>query len=425
MTESGVQGVTQLFLVLLALGLAIRLWLAQRHVRHVQSHRARVPAAFRGRITAAAHRKAADYTVAKTRFGIVTGVIDVVLLLAWTLGGGLELLDQAWRAAGFGELLTGTGFLVSVFLILGLLELPASLYQTFVLEARFGFNRTTPAVFVADLLKQALLLAVIGVPLAVAALWLMRAAGERWWLYLWLLWSGFTLFMIWAYPTVIAPLFNKFAPLRNRLLLKRIQRLLRRTGFESRGVFVMDGSRRSAHGNAYFTGFGRHKRIVFFDTLPAAARHGDRGGAGPRARPLPSPPYSQAHRAAVRAEPGRTGAARLAGRPGVVLHRVGDVDALEPRRADSVPDGGPGVQFLSAAAAGLGIAPPRIPGRCLRRPPGRYRRHDPRPGEAVSRKRQHPHARPPVLGVLRFPSAGRIAHRPSARTGLNHPRRPR
>jgi STE24 endopeptidase len=267
-----VQAVTQLFLVFLGLGLAARLWLAHRHIRHVQSHRARVPADFRGRISAAAHRKAADYTVAKTRFGRITGVIDVVLLLAWTLGGGLELLDQAWRSAGFGELLTGTGFLVSVFLILGLLELPASLYQTFVLEARFGFNRTTPAVFVADLLKQALLLAVIGVPLAVAALWLMRAAGERWWLYLWLLWSGFTLFMIWAYPTVIAPLFNKFAPLRKRLLLKRIQRLLRRTGFESRGVFVMDGSRRSAHGNAYFTGFGRHKRIVFFDTLLKSLR---------------------------------------------------------------------------------------------------------------------------------------------------------
>jgi STE24 endopeptidase len=267
-----VQAVTQLFLVFLGLGLAARLWLAHRHIRHVQSHRARVPADFRGRISAAAHRKAADYTVAKTRFGRIAGVIDVVLLLAWTLGGGLELLDQAWRSAGFGELLTGTGFLVSVFLILGLLELPASLYQTFVLEARFGFNRTTPAVFVADLLKQALLLAVIGVPLAVAALWLMRAAGERWWLYLWLLWSGFTLFMIWAYPTVIAPLFNKFAPLRKRLLLKRIQRLLRRTGFESRGVFVMDGSRRSAHGNAYFTGFGRHKRIVFFDTLLKSLR---------------------------------------------------------------------------------------------------------------------------------------------------------
>lgn len=266
------QAVTQLFLVFLGLGLAARLWLAHRHIRHVQSHRARVPADFRGRISAAAHRKAADYTVAKTRFGRIAGVIDVVLLLAWTLGGGLELLDQAWRSAGFGELLTGTGFLVSVFLILGLLELPASLYQTFVLEARFGFNRTTPAVFVADLLKQALLLAVIGVPLAVAALWLMRAAGERWWLYLWLLWSGFTLFMIWAYPTVIAPLFNKFAPLRKRLLLKRIQRLLRRTGFESRGVFVMDGSRRSAHGNAYFTGFGRHKRIVFFDTLLKSLR---------------------------------------------------------------------------------------------------------------------------------------------------------
>jgi len=263
---------TWIFLTLLFSGLAVQLWLANRQIRYVASHRARVPAPFRKRIPAATHRKAADYTLAKTRFSRLTLILDTLLLLVWTLGGGLDLLDRAWRSAGLGELVTGTAFLLSAFLIMGLLELPASLYRTFVIEERFGFNRTTPALFFGDLLKQTLLLVLIGAPLAAAALWLMQQAGEYWWLDVWLLWSGFTLLMIWAYPSVIAPLFNKFTPLRNRSLLHRIERLLRRTGFHSRGVFVMDGSRRSAHGNAYFSGFGRHKRIVFFDTLLKSLR---------------------------------------------------------------------------------------------------------------------------------------------------------
>ncbi len=258
---------TQIFLILLAGTLLTRLWLVRRHVRHVLGHRRQVPAPFRGKILLKAHRKAADYTVSKTRFAMLAGVVDTLLLLGWTLGGGLEILDQTWRAAGFGELVTGTLFLLSAFLIMALLDLPATLYQTFVIEQRFGFNHSTPALFVADLLKQALLLFVIGAPLALAALWLMQSAGTLWWFYLWLLWSGFTLLMIWAYPAVIAPLFNKFTPLKNRSVQTRIQALLKRTGFRSRGIFVMDGSRRSAHGNAYFTGFGRNKRVVFFDTL--------------------------------------------------------------------------------------------------------------------------------------------------------------
>jgi STE24 endopeptidase len=258
---------TQIFLILLTGTLLTRLWLARRHVRHVLDHRSRVPTPFRGKILLKAHRKAADYTVAKTRFAMVAGVIDALLLVGWTLGGGLEFLDQSWRSAGFGELVTGTLFLLSVFLIIGLLDLPATVYQTFIIEQRFGFNHSTPALFIADLLKQAVLLFVIGTPLALAALWLMQSAGTLWWFYLWLLWSGFTLLMIWAYPAVIAPLFNKFTPLKNRSVQTRIQALLRRTGFRSRGIFVMDGSRRSAHGNAYFTGFGRNKRVVFFDTL--------------------------------------------------------------------------------------------------------------------------------------------------------------
>lgn len=258
---------TDIFLVLLATTLATRLWLAHRQVRHVLANRRRVPAPFRGKILLKAHHKAADYTAAKTRLGLLALVIDTLLLLAWTLGGGLDWLDQAWRAAGYGELATGTAFLLSAFAIMGLLDLPLSLYQTFVLEQRFGFNRMTVTLFFIDLLKQTALLLIIGTPLALAVLWLMQSAGTLWWLYVWLLWSGFSLLMIWAYPAVIAPLFNKFVPLKNASVRKRIQALLKRTGFRSRGIFVMDGSLRSAHGNAYFTGLGRNKRVVFFDTL--------------------------------------------------------------------------------------------------------------------------------------------------------------
>ncbi len=258
---------TEIFLFLLAATIVTRLWLARRHIRHVLAHRLRVPAAFRGKIQLAAHRKAADYTAAKTRFAMLAVVIDGLLLVGWTLGGGLEWLDQSWRAAGYGELVAGTAFLLSVFLIMGLLDLPATLYQMFGIEQRFGFNRTALALFFTDLLKQTLLLLAFGAPLALAVLWLMQSTGTLWWLYVWLLWSGFTLLMIWAYPAVIAPLFNKFAPLKSPAVRKRIQALLRRTGFRSRGIYVMDGSRRSAHGNAYFTGFGRSKRVVFFDTL--------------------------------------------------------------------------------------------------------------------------------------------------------------
>jgi len=258
---------TQIFLILLTASLLTRLWLARRHVRYVLNHRRRVPAPFRNKVPLKSHHKSADYTAAKTHFAMVVGVIDTLLLFAWTLGGGLEFLDLTWHKAGFSDLVTGTLFILSVFLIMGLLDLPATLYQTFVIEQQFGFNRSTPALFTADLLKQALLLFLLGTPLAFAALWLMQSTGSLWWLYLWVSWSGFTLLMMWAYPAVIAPLFNKFTPLKNRSVQMRIQALLKRTGFRSRGIYVMDGSRRSAHGNAYFTGLGRNKRVVFFDTL--------------------------------------------------------------------------------------------------------------------------------------------------------------
>ncbi|WJW76324.1 M48 family metallopeptidase [Thiohalobacter sp. IOR34] len=259
--------VTEIFLALLAGATALQLWLQQRQISHVRRHRDQVPPAFAAAIPLEAHRKAADYTLAKTRLGQLETLYETGLLLLWTLGGGLDWLDGLWRTLGWGPLATGVAVLLSAFLLMALLELPFSLWHTFVLEQRFGFNRTTPRTFLGDLLKQALLMLLLGAPLLALVLWLMQAAGAAWWLYVWLVWMGFTLLMLWAYPAFIAPLFNKFTPLDDERLRSRIEALLARCGFTSRGIFVMDGSRRSGHGNAYFTGLGRNKRIVFFDTL--------------------------------------------------------------------------------------------------------------------------------------------------------------
>lgn len=258
---------TLVFLVMLAAVLATQWWLARRQVAHVQARRERVPAAFEGQIPLEAHRKAADYTVARARLGQRENLYGALILLIWTLGGGLTLLDRAWRALLDSELYAGTLFLLSLLLIGGLLELPFTLARTFGIERRFGFNRTTPALFAIDLVKQTLLAVIIGAPLILAALWLMHAAGDLWWLYVWVLWAAFSLLMIWAYPTLIAPLFNRFQPLAREDLRRRLEALLARTGFRSEGIYVVDSSRRTAHGNAYFTGFGRAKRIVFFDNL--------------------------------------------------------------------------------------------------------------------------------------------------------------
>lgn len=258
---------TLLFLAALALTLATQLWLARRQIRHVAARHERVPDAFAAQIPLEAHRKAADYTAARTRLGQAEAVYGAVLLLGWTLGGGLDALDAGWRRALDGELLLGTAFLLSVLAITGLFELPFALYRTFGIERRFGFNRTTPALYASDLIKQLLLLVAIGAPLAFAALWLMQAMGSRWWLYVWVLWTGFSLLMVWAYPTLIAPLFNKFKPLERESLKQRLQALLARTGFRSEGIYVVDSSRRTSHGNAYFAGFGKAKRVVFFDSL--------------------------------------------------------------------------------------------------------------------------------------------------------------
>lgn len=258
---------TLVFLAVLAAGTALRVWLARRHIGHVRQHRDRVPPAFSDTIPLAAHRKAADYTVTKTRFGVFELLISVLLVLVWTLGGGIDLLDRAWRTLELAPVATGVGFLLSALIVASLLELPFSAYHTFVIEERFGFNRTTPALFAADTLKQLLLLLLLGTPLVWVVLWLMESAGRLWWVYAWAVWMAFSLFMVWAYPVFIAPLFNRFTPLENEHLKERIQDLLSRCGFVSKGIFVMDGSRRSGHGNAYFTGLGNNKRIVFFDTL--------------------------------------------------------------------------------------------------------------------------------------------------------------
>jgi len=258
---------TLLFLIALAGSLALRFWLATRQLLHVGKYRDSVPDSFAGKVPLKDHHKAADYTITNTRIGMIALAYDSLLLLGWTLGGGLDWLDKNWLAAGLHPVITGVGVILSAMVIMTLLDLPFSLYHTFVIEERFGFNRSTLKVFIIDMLKNALLLAIIGVPMIALALWIMEASGGLWWLYVWAVWMVFTLVMFWAYPAVIAPLFNKFSPLDNDALKQRIQTLLDKCGFRSKGIFVMDGSKRSGHGNAYFTGFGSNKRIVFFDTL--------------------------------------------------------------------------------------------------------------------------------------------------------------
>lgn len=258
---------TGLFLIFLFAGTALQWWLAQRQLSHVRMNRHAVPKAFQEKISLQEHQKAADYTIAKTSLAQKLLPWETLLLLIWTLGGLLNWLDQSWRSLGWEPLWTGVAFLVSFSLLSSLLELPAGIYRTFVLEARFGFNRTTPKLFVQDMLKSLLLALLIGVPLVTLVLWLMESAGSLWWLYVWGVWMGFSLLLMWAYPVFIAPLFNKFEPLKDEELRGRIEKLLSRNGFSSEGVFVVDGSRRSGHGNAYFTGFGKNKRIVFYDTL--------------------------------------------------------------------------------------------------------------------------------------------------------------
>ena len=259
---------TALFLVALATTTIVRLWLSRRQVQYVMRHRDQVPAEFSGSITLDQHQKAADYTIARSNLAILDTVLGALLLLGFTIAGGLEWIASTWADTfdiqGYAHALA---LIFSIALITGLVDLPFSLYRTFGIEARFGFNRMTIGLYIADLLKQLALAALLGIPLLLIVLWVMAKMGDSWWFWTWLIWMAFNLLMLVLYPTVIAPLFNKFSPLDDQSLRERIDNLLSRCGFKSQGVFVMDGSRRSSHGNAYFTGFGAAKRIVFFDTL--------------------------------------------------------------------------------------------------------------------------------------------------------------
>ena len=259
---------TLTFIALLILTTLIRLWLGSRQIRHVQANRAQVPTAFADTISLEAHQKAADYSSAKTRLVLVEVVVQALLLLAFTLGGGLQWLDDAWRnVLQNHEIIRGALVICSAMLISALIDIPFEYYKTFTVDERFGFNKMTKAMFFGDLVKHSLVGLALGAPILFAALWLMQGAGQYWWFYLWVVWSAFNIVMLAVYPTFIAPLFNKFTPLADENLKSRIEALLVKCGFKSQGLFVMDGSARSSHGNAYFTGFGSSKRVVFFDTL--------------------------------------------------------------------------------------------------------------------------------------------------------------
>ena len=258
---------TLLFVVAVFATTALQLWLSRRQIAAVARHRESVPEPFVESVSAADHRKAADYTTARVRFGRIGMIVHTVVTLALTVGGGIAAVDGLWRRTGWGEPWLGTAVIATVACVAAAINLPLSIWRTFRLEARFGFNRTTPLLFLADLAKNLLLAVLLGGPLLLVTLLLMERAGRWWWAWAWLLWLGLTFLMTWAWPAFIAPRFNRFSPLEDEVLKSRIEALLRRCGFASKGVFVVDSSRRSTHGNAYFTGIGRHKRIVFFDTL--------------------------------------------------------------------------------------------------------------------------------------------------------------
>jgi STE24 endopeptidase len=256
-----------IFLCATALALLLQWWLYQRQFTAVRTHRDQVPPAFVDKIPLAAHQKAADYTQDKLRLARLVLVYETLLLLLWTLGGGLSLLDHTVATLIPNGLWQGVAVILSALLLTSLLQLPFDLYATFVIEQRYGFNRMTPVLYLSDKLRALAIALALGIPLIAVILWLMQHAGGYWWIYAWAVWMSFSLFMLWIFPTVIAPLFNKFTPLDNVELKQRIEKLMAKCGFTSRGIFIMDGSRRSAHGNAYFTGLGAQKRIVFFDTL--------------------------------------------------------------------------------------------------------------------------------------------------------------
>ncbi len=256
-----------LFIAFLALSVVVQFWLASRHIRHILTHRNVVPPQFTAKIPLSAHQKAADYTIAKTKFGMLTLVVNTAVLIGFTLLGGLQYLSITLLNSLGQGMVEQIALLVAFGVITAIINLPFDYYKQFVLEEKFGFNKMTLGLFITDMLKGTAIGAAIGLPLIWVILTLMGKAGDAWWLYAWLVWSGFQLLMLVLYPTLIAPLFNKFTPLTDDSLRTRIENLMTRVGFASQGLFVMDGSKRSAHGNAYFSGFGSAKRIVFFDTL--------------------------------------------------------------------------------------------------------------------------------------------------------------
>ncbi len=261
---------TLVFVVLLLVGMLVRFYLASRQIRHVIRHRGAVPSTFASTISLASHQKAADYTVSKARFGLLEMAFGAAMLVGWTLLGGIEAVNQllgSTSLAQYGTLMPGLALLTVFAVISGLLDLPFTLYSTFRIEERFGFNKVTPKLWLGDLAKSTLVGAAIGLPIVALMLWLMRSAGSLWWLWAWGSWMVFNLLVLVLYPTVIAPLFNQFKPLDDDNLKARVTVLMARCGFSARGLFVMDGSKRSAHANAYFTGFGSSKRVVFYDTL--------------------------------------------------------------------------------------------------------------------------------------------------------------
>ncbi|MDO8962779.1 MAG: M48 family metallopeptidase [Methylophilus sp.] len=259
---------TFLFVSLLAVTTVVRVWLSNRHIHYVQTHRHQVPAAFANTISLEAHQKAADYSSTKTRLTVAETITQAVLLLLLTVGGGLQWIDHIWTQwLPNQDIIRGALVICSALFVSTLVELPFDYYRTFTIDAKFEFNKMTPAMFFNDMFKHGLVGLALGAPILFVALWLMQGAGEYWWFYLWVIWSIFNIVMLAVYPTFIAPLFNKFTPLADQSLKSRIESLLTKCGFKSQGLFVMDGSTRSGHGNAYFTGFGNSKRVVFFDTL--------------------------------------------------------------------------------------------------------------------------------------------------------------
>jgi STE24 endopeptidase len=264
---------TLLFLLALAVSFSVEWWLSRRQAAHVLAHREAVPEAFRDSVTLEAHQKAADYTLDKNQLGDIERGWSVAVLLLFTLGGVIDWVQKTWSGFGLGETATGVGAILTTLILMQLLDLPFVAYKTFVIEERYGFNRNTPRQFATDLGMQMALSLAIGAPLLALILWVMDSMGGYWWLFAWAILMSFSILMSWAFPTFIAPLFNKFTPLEDQTLRQRIESLLERCGFRSQGIFVMDGSRRSGHGNAYFTGLGGSKRIVFFDTLINSLEH--------------------------------------------------------------------------------------------------------------------------------------------------------